>query len=132
MPQINMIPSDRTDQQPIRAFCANPQCRDKSDKEFSWTVEHEDVACPKCGANAPPFVGLYVLIHMMVPDPAGPIVSIGGARYRLACDPKRAYTATLTNLEAATADRDACNCPGCLEATKGMGKTGRVFKAGNP
>lgn len=108
------VPGDRTDKQPVRAYCLNPQCLERSeDGRFEFEAEADPVACPKCGADGPPLLGLLVLIHLLVADPHGPIAG-SGMRYRLACDERRAYLATATNLEAATGVPSVANCPACL------------------
>ena len=61
-------------------------------------------------------VGLLVLIHLLIRDQRGPIMGSEGVRYRFACDSGRVVLATPTNLEAATGDPSAANCPGCLKA----------------
>ncbi len=111
-----VVPQDRTINQPVTAFCRNPQCREVSDQEFRFCVEHAHVACPKCGANQEPFVGVLTLTHQLVPHPKGPIIGYTGRRYKLACDDRRAYLATTTNNEAATDQPGVVNCPGCRAA----------------
>lgn len=110
-----IIPDDRSESHPIRGYCYNPECKEKSeDERFEFDVVNDRFCCPKCGACEGPTVGMLVLIHLLVADKAGLIKGAGGIRYRLACDSKRAYTATVTNLEAATGDIRAANCPTCL------------------
>jgi len=122
MPIKIVPPKDRTQKQAVRAYCVNPQCwEDDSGGRFEFTVEHGEIACPKCGANEPPMVGLLVLVHMLLPDQKGPIRGSGGLRYKLGCEQARAYLATETNLEAATGDIQAANCPGCLKAAEALG-----------
>jgi|GEM_PF-3289336 hypothetical protein len=117
MGQKIIIPNDRTQKQPVMAFCRNPECLDSSDqKRFEFPVEHAQVACPKCGATEAPYIGLMSLIHFMQRNPAGKILGQGGLRYQLACSAERPYMATLTNDEAATDQLVAVNCPGCLKA----------------
>jgi hypothetical protein len=123
MPGGIPIPKDRTTQQRPRAYCMNPQCRDVSDEEFHFNVENDHFACPKCGNNQPPGVGLLVLTHLLVPDRKGPIVGENGSRWRLGCEQKRAYLATVTNLEAATGDPAVANCTGCLAEAARLGIT---------
>jgi hypothetical protein len=114
------IPSDRTKKQPIVGYCLNPECRELStDERFEFVVEHE-VCCPKCGATNPPLVDLLVLIHFLHANKQGRIVGSMGMRYSIACDPKRSHTATVTNLEAASGDLRAVNCPGCQKAAFDM------------
>lgn len=114
-----VIPNDRSESHPIRGYCYNPKCLDSSDQErFEFNVENDLFCCPKCGACEGPMVGMLVLIHLLVQDKNGPVKGAGGIRYRLACDSKRAYTATVTNLEAATGDIRAANCPQCLAAAE--------------
>jgi hypothetical protein len=110
-----IIPSDRTTKQQARGYCMNPECLEQSDaSRFEFDVDHDRFACPKCGNNVPPGVGLLVLTHLLVSDRAGPIIGTMGRRYRLACHKDRAYLATVTNLEAATVCPSIANCPGCL------------------
>ena len=112
-----IIPNDRTDKQPVRAFCRNPECLESSDKRwFEFSPEHAHVACPKCGATEAPMIGMLSLVHFLHRNPEGKIVGVGGLRYQLACDEKRAHLATRTNDEAATDQLQAVNCPGCLKA----------------
>lgn len=66
-------------------------------------------------------VGVLVLTHLIVPDPKGPISGKGGTHHRIACDDRRAYLATATNLEAATDNASVANCPQCLAAAEKMG-----------
>jgi DNA-directed RNA polymerase subunit M/transcription elongation factor TFIIS len=115
MPGI-VIPHDRTTRQRVRGYCLNLECRESSDADrFEFDVEHDRFACPKCGNDRPPGVGLLVLTHLLIRDRKGPILGDMGLNYRLACHKDRAYLATITNLEAATGDITFCNCPGCLK-----------------
>jgi hypothetical protein len=118
MPMKISVPHDRTTAQPVTGFCLNRECCSNADGEpidrFTWEVTSGEIACPKCGANESPLVGLLTLVHMLLRDNNGPIKGVGGLRYRLACDAKRRTLATTTNLEAATGDLRACNCTGCL------------------
>jgi hypothetical protein len=99
----------------------NPECLvDSDDKMFTFDVQHDGFACPKCGNNRAPGVGLLVLTHLMIRDRNGPIHGDMGQSYRLACHKDRAYLATVTNLEAATGDIRFCNCPGCLKVANEM------------
>lgn len=120
------VPQDRDLRQPVTGFCRNPQCRDQSNREFHFRVEHDLFACPKCGADSAPMVGLLVLTHMLIPDREGPVIGKGGVRYRIGCDSKRAYLATASNQEAVTDNVRIANCPGCqAEAEKlGLNKMG--------
>lgn len=118
-PQHVHIPEDRTNKQPVRAICRNPECLEhSSDPHFEFTAEHSQIVCPKCAANRSPMVGMLVLIHYLYRDRDGCIDGEGGLTYSLACDTKRAYMATVTNQEAATGEFSAVNCPGCIEAVK--------------
>lgn len=117
MGQKIIIPGERTQKQPVTAFCRNPQCLpDSGAKRFEFEVTHADVACPKCGATEAPMIGLLSLIHFLYRNPKGKILGQGGIRYQLACDDSRGYLATLGNDEAATDQLIAVNCPGCLKA----------------
>lgn len=115
------IPKDRSRSQPIRAWCANPLCAERADKRLEWNVTGDLVQCPKCKASRSPYVGIYVLIHLLVPADDGPIAGSGGRRWAIACDPTRAHLATGTNQEAATDDPEAANCPGCLRVAEDRG-----------
>jgi hypothetical protein len=118
-PNKVIIPGDRSQKQPVRAFCLNVQCLEASDrKRFEFDVEHADVACPKCGATESPMIGMMTLIHLLVKNPKGPIVGKGGIRYSMGCEAERPYLATLTNDEAATDQPEAANCPGCLKVAQ--------------
>lgn len=122
MPGIS-VPFDRTNRQPIRGYCLNPECREKSDDDrFEFDVPHDRFACPKCGSDSPISVGILALVHFLVRDPNGPIAGVQ-SRYRFACDPKRSLLATPTNQEAASGDLRAVNCPGCLQAAAEMKAT---------
>lgn len=117
-----IIPGDRTIKQPVRAYCTNPECLESSDHErFEFQTEHSPVVCPKCGANEAPMVGLLVLVHYLHRQKDGPIKGVGGLRYQIACDEKRAYLATLTNQEAMSGELRMVNCPGCLKAAQDKG-----------
>lgn len=115
-----VIPHDRTSKQPCAGCCMNPACKENSDDErFVFMADHDHFACPKCGADRAPTVGLLSLVHFLIPDRKGHIVGMGGLRYQLGCDDTRAYLATVTNEEAATGELSIVNCPGCLaEASK--------------
>ncbi len=126
------MPNDRSTKQPAKGFCRNPRCREAGKVEdFTFPIEHAHVACPKCGTNTSPMVGIFVLIHMLIPVEDGPLGGAGGVRYALACDEQRAYMATTTNLEAASGDIECVNCPGCVAnaATLGIEK-GRLWTPG--
>lgn len=116
-----VIPSDRTTAQQPMGYCLNPACRERSeDSRFEFAVDHDRFCCPKCGSHDAPGVGLLVLTHLLIRDPHGPIKGELG-RFKVACDTRRAYLATFTNLEAATADPSIANCPGCLAAAEKSG-----------
>jgi hypothetical protein len=115
------MPEDRVVTQPARGFCRNPQCRENDNQEFTFQVEHDHFSCPKCGANKAPMVGVQVLTHLLIRNEHGPIIGVGGLRYAIGCDTRRAYLATLTNLEAATDNIEVANCPGCLDRAKSLG-----------
>lgn len=108
-----VMPNDRSTKNPARGFCRNPKCRDTPGTDFTFPIEHAHVTCPKCGANKTPLVGVFVLTHLLIPVNGGPLRGTGGISYALACDDRRAYTATHTNLEAASGDIDVTNCPQC-------------------
>lgn len=112
------VPNDRTTKQPVKAFCRNPACREKSGELFTFYVRNDRFCCPKCKADRSPIVGLWSLTHLLLPHPLGPIRGNGGKRFVIACDNKRAYLATATNQESATGDPEVANCPGCLECAK--------------
>lgn len=114
MPGI-AIPRDRTTKQKPRGFCYNPACLETSDQQrFEFDIEHDHMACPKCGACDPPMVGLLGLTHFLVRNSKGLLRGYGGLRYNVACDPKRAYLATMTNEEHMTGDSGFVNCLGCV------------------
>ncbi|TWU22454.1 hypothetical protein Pla52o_35100 [Novipirellula galeiformis] len=115
-----IVPEDRVLSQPVTGFCRNPRCREKSNQEFRFKVEHDLFSCPKCGANSAPMVGVMTLTHMLVPDPDGPVRGNGGVRYVIACDSKRAYLATVSNDEAVTDNPKVANCPGCLAKAESL------------
>jgi len=123
-----IMPDDRSVKNPARGFCRNPKCREIPGENFEFPIEHAHVSCPKCGANAPPLVGVLVLTHMLIPVRGGPIRGKGGVSYALACDEKRAYLATYTNLEAASGDIEAINCPQCLENCRKLGIKRRIWE----
>jgi hypothetical protein len=112
-----VIPSDRTTKQPVTACCFNLECLEDGDR-FEFPCEHGDVACPKCGATEAPMIAVLALTHFLVRDNKAGLIRGGHGRYRLACDPKRAYLATPTNNEAATDQLEAANCPQCLRVAK--------------
>lgn len=114
------MPEDRVVSQPATGFCRNPQCA-VNGQEFTFPVEHDLFACPKCGANKAPMVGVMVLTHLLIPHERGPIEGGGGLRYVIGCDDERAYLATVTNLEAATDNVEVANCPGCLAKAEQLG-----------
>lgn len=110
------VPGDRTLKQPTKAFCRNPEC--STGKRFEFEFEHDNPECPKCGASREPMIGMIVLTHLLIRNKNGVIEGDGGLRYQLACDLPRAYLATVTNLEAATNNRDLYNCKGCAAFVK--------------
>lgn len=112
-----IVPHDRVDKY-ARGYCYNPECIEPGVDRYEFKVEHDRFCCPKCGANKGPLVGLLVLTHWIARDPKGPIEGEGGLRYKLACDTKRAYLATFTNMEAATPVLEIVNCPGCLKVAQ--------------
>ena len=116
------VPNTRTQKQPAVGCCHNPKCAGPHGERFEFLTEQTPIVCPKCGADHAPMVNILVLIHFLYHDPAGgPITGSDNMDYRLACDDERAYLATVDNLEAATGDIKAANCPGCLAAAKKMG-----------
>jgi hypothetical protein len=114
------IGQDRTVKQPVTAFCRNPECANETGN-FEFQVEHSGFACPKCGADREPYIGVQTLTHCLVQDKNGPIIGSGGRHYRIACDSKRAYLATVSNQEAATDQPQIVNCPGCRQQVHKMG-----------
>jgi len=118
------IPRDRTDRQQAKGYCMNPQClEDSASQRFEFPVNHDHYACPKCGNDQPPGVGLLVLTHLLVSDPKGRIQGDMGQRFRFACDVKRGHLATLTNLEAVTGMPEFVSCLGCLAEIEKRGHT---------
>ena len=113
---------DRTHKQPMRWYCASPECRVNGER-FEFTSEYP--RCPKCSAEEYPYVLTLALIHLLVRDPKGPIPSMGH-RLRIACDTAgaRAYIATKTNDEAGHGTLELVNCPGCLEWARKNNYTG--------
>ncbi len=111
-----IVPEDRSLKQPVMGFCRNPECCDVAGVEFNFMIEHDHAACPKCGADREPMIGMLVLTHLLLPLKGGPIIGRGGIQFVIACDSQRAYTATATNLEAVTDNPKISNCPGCLSA----------------
>ncbi len=109
------VPSDHSLRQPARAFCRNPECVETGNK-YIFEIKHDKPSCPKCGADRTPYVGLLILTHLLVRDKNGPIQGVGGLRYSIACDQKRAYLSTLTNKEAATDNQDLFNCTLCQDS----------------
>lgn len=109
------VPSDHSLKQPAKGFCRNPECLE-NDNKYIFEIKHDNPACPKCGADRTPFVGLLILTHLLIRDKSGPIQGVGGLRYSIACDQKRAYLSTLTNKEAATDNQNIFNCRLCREA----------------
>lgn len=123
------VPDDRTTKQKLRGYCYNPECRDKGDR-FEFEVDHDGFACPKCGADETPMVGLLVLTHLLLPDPKGKIVGAQGIRYRQACDGERTRIATTTNMEAGSGEISVVNCQGCLASPEAKAKQKpRIFGA---
>lgn len=116
-----VMPRDRTNKQPARGFCRNPQCREEAQADFTFEIRHAHVACPKCGANRSPMVGVFVITHLLLPVKGGPLRGSDGRSYALVCDDKRAYTATHSNLEAASGDIEVVNCPQCVDNAKKLG-----------
>ena len=116
------VPRDRTIKQQARGYCLNPECRENSnDERFEFPVDHDHYACPKCGNDKPPYVGLLVLTHLIIPDKQGRIVGEMNRQYRFACDERRAHLATATNLEAVTGDPQYATCLGCLAEIERLG-----------
>ena len=116
-----VMPNDRSVKNPARGFCRNPECQETKGEEFTFPIEHAHVSCPKCGANAAPMIGVFVLIHLLIPVRGGPIRGEGGRSFALACDDERSYLATRTNLEAASGDIEVINCPQCLDNARKLG-----------
>lgn len=104
---------NRTLKQPVVWRCPNPECFILStDRYYEFVSEYAE--CPKCGCKEP-HVQQRTLIHLLVRDDKGPIVGMYGMRYKLLCDERRAYLATIGNNEGATGDAAAANCAGCLK-----------------
>jgi len=100
----------RTKKQPLAWYCVNPECVKTGNSEFTSDIPK----CPRCTCEGPPTIQLRTLIHLLVPDPKGPILG-AVQRWKFACDPKREHLALEDNMEAATDNVHAANCPGCLE-----------------
>ena len=117
------MPDDRSTKHPARGYCRNKLCQEPDQREelFTFPIEHAHVCCPKCKATMSPVVGVYVLTHLLLQVDGGPIRGAGGIGYALACDSKRAYLATSTNMEAASGDPNVVNCPHCLENARKLG-----------
>jgi len=113
-----IIPEDRSTKEPVIGYCYNPACKPHNHDRFEFIADNDLFACPKCGANQPPYVGQLVLIHHLKPSPTGPIAGTSGLRYMIGCDTKRAYMATITNLETASTELSAVNCETCLKRSK--------------
>jgi hypothetical protein len=120
--QIQQYPyPGRTDKQPLVWSCSNPKCVE----DFKiFTFESDQPKCPKCTCEGPPVIQLQALIHLLVPDKAGKIRGMYG-RYKIACDPKRAFVSTGKENEVGTDDINAANCPDCLK----FGKKSRIVDA---
>lgn len=103
---------DRTQKIPMVWVCRQRSCAEGGLNEFQF-ISDEPV-CPKCGAGEKEGVFLRTLIHLLIPDAKGRVVSMTG-RYRLGCDSTRDYLATPSNREAASGDVGAVNCPECLK-----------------
>lgn len=70
-------------------------------------------SCPKCGAGEPAVLEL-VAVHMLLPDPAGPIGGGMHGRWRVGCQPRRDALATHPgDTFAASPDARAVTCPSC-------------------
>ena len=110
------LPHDRSVKQPALGYCSRPECRNEDNTEFRFEVEHDHMACPKCGCDTYPTVGPLVLIHWIIPKEGGPITNGQGQTFALACSTKRAYLATADNKEAATDQPQQVTCQGCLKA----------------
>lgn len=123
-----VIPGDRTVKQRSFGVCMNRACLEKNtDERFTFQVENDHFACPKCGADKPPLVGMLALIHFLIPDKTGPLEGAGGLRYRFGCDSTRAYMATHTNQEACSGQIEAVNCIGCLQEAQKLKLTNVGF-----
>lgn len=127
------VPYDRTIKQPVRCFCLNPECIDAGNDRYEFTIQHADVVCPKCGANQVPVVGVLAIVHFIMRDRHGALMGHGGLRYRLACEPRRTFIATHTNLEAGSGELSAVSCVRCLAIAKeqnAAASQGTVIQAG--
>ncbi len=113
-----VVHPDQTTKQPTVWVCLNPGCRPPKRRDFAFPADGP--VCPKCGSIGYPHVQKRVLVHLLIPDPKGPIPG-QFARYRLACDKSRDHLATPSNGEAATDSPAQANCPGCLDAAEKLG-----------
>lgn len=109
--------------------CNSPTCRNEPEAKLFHLVEDEqnkpseDQACPVCGLSQ----GLLRLsvIHLLIPDPKGPVKSNGPNqllpadhyRYKYGCQEWNDLVAkdpTMTPRHV-TGERAACTCYGCLQ-----------------
>lgn len=131
-PSAVVMPADRSTKNPATGFCRNPKCQEQLGELFRFPIEHAHVSCPKCGANRTPMVGVFALVHLVLPLEGGKIRGAGGISLSLACDPDRDYLATRTNNEAASDDIEAVNCPQCIANAKKLGIVQQVNKLWTP
>ncbi len=103
--------AERTKAQPVEWICRHPTCVGEDGQPFKFTSDYP--TCPKCSQTLP-IVQLLALVHLIVPSLDGPLQ---GKNYKffIACDPKRDYTATTKNREAASNRTSVINCPGCMK-----------------
>jgi hypothetical protein len=96
--------------------CLN--CRDYSlgligqFKEF----EADGPLCPHCGTSDNARVVIQLVpVHLLLPDPRGPILGAGGRRLKVGCMPARDHLATGEEGEtfSASGDPRAVTCPSC-------------------
>lgn len=90
----------------------NPDCKPALRLYFEFEGDYP--RCPKCTSTGYPVVQKRVLVHLIYPDPKGPIPG-KFRRYKMACDHTREHLATPSNGEACTDNVGIVNCPGCLK-----------------
>jgi ssDNA-binding Zn-finger/Zn-ribbon topoisomerase 1 len=103
--------------------CQNEACSECPHGRLIYDFQNPTGVCPKCGADPRTPEGRETVIprvcmHLVVKDPAGPIVT-GKGRLRVACQPG---TATLPG--RATGAPSAVTCPVC-RATEAFAEVDR-------